>query len=590
MLAKAKILSWTKKNSFFILLGAILLVGIFLRVWHFSDWLHFELDQARDAKVIDLAIKEGPSHLPLLGPRAGGTYLRLGPAFYYLEYLSALVFGGTPAGMAGGVLVFSLLSLPLFFLFCREYFDRKISLGLLAIFSGSLYLVVYSRFAWNPNLLPFFVLLFLYAFLKLANKEKLTEKKKLLWFCVLAGTLSINAQLHFVAMIVLGIFSLVFFLYVRPKLNWKIWLAGVGVFLVFSTPMILNDVKTGGKNAQEFFKAITKKSNKHGGSFLEKLGANYIAHGSKYFLILTGKETTSLARIKFPKNNIFKADFVCQKEACRRSWPIQLASIVFFSFCLFVLGNRLKKEKDQKKRNFLFLIAIFMATSFVALTPLAKNLAPRFFLFGAFMPFLLLGLVLEYFQEKFPKRKNWVFGVVAIFVLTSLWNTAVYFQESISATQKAKKVDTEMIINESSRITLELQQAVNDYMKSFQKQNGEIIYLSAPAQYQRSLIYLLEKDGASAEGFKGNLIGGKVYRQGNYFAVAVTLSNVDKALKKHLGGFDLVEKKDLGNFVVFRFQPKESAINAEKQIKTPPGVPIRRVDLPPRFNWFELFK
>ena len=46
------------KNYKFIILLAVLAIGIFLRSYHFADWLHFELDQSRDAKVIDLAIKE----------------------------------------------------------------------------------------------------------------------------------------------------------------------------------------------------------------------------------------------------------------------------------------------------------------------------------------------------------------------------------------------------------------------------------------------------------------------------------------------------------------------------------------------------
>ena len=68
-------------------LALIIALGFFLRSYHFTDWLHFELDQARDARVVDAALEGGPGELPLLGPKAGGTFLRLGPAFYYLQYL-----------------------------------------------------------------------------------------------------------------------------------------------------------------------------------------------------------------------------------------------------------------------------------------------------------------------------------------------------------------------------------------------------------------------------------------------------------------------------------------------------------------------
>ncbi len=77
--------SLSKKQAIF-LLAAIILVGVFLRAYNFSDWLHFELDQARDARVIDEGLKGSFLDLPLLGPKAAGTALRLPPGFYYLEY------------------------------------------------------------------------------------------------------------------------------------------------------------------------------------------------------------------------------------------------------------------------------------------------------------------------------------------------------------------------------------------------------------------------------------------------------------------------------------------------------------------------
>ena len=129
------------------MLGIIILAGVFLRSYNFSDWLHFELDQSRDAKVIDLAVENGPGDLPLLGPKAAGSFLRLGPIFYYFGYLSAEIFGNTPDGIAVITLIFSCLTLPLFYLFSRRYFSQKISLFLLAIFSSSIFFILISVFA-----------------------------------------------------------------------------------------------------------------------------------------------------------------------------------------------------------------------------------------------------------------------------------------------------------------------------------------------------------------------------------------------------------------------------------------------------------
>ena len=79
------------KNKYFWIFLAIFALGIFLRAYNFAPWLHFELDQARDAILVGEAVEDGAGELPLLGPRAAGSFLRLGPAFYYIEYISAKI-------------------------------------------------------------------------------------------------------------------------------------------------------------------------------------------------------------------------------------------------------------------------------------------------------------------------------------------------------------------------------------------------------------------------------------------------------------------------------------------------------------------
>ena len=143
----------SKRTIFFVLL-AITALGFFLRAYHFSDWLHFELDQARDARIVDDGLRGDFFDLPLLGPKAGGTALRLPPGFYYLEYMSAVVFGGTPYGIAAIVMILSTLSIPVFFFLVRRFFSVKLGLLLTLLFAGSEYFVMYGRFAWNPNLIP----------------------------------------------------------------------------------------------------------------------------------------------------------------------------------------------------------------------------------------------------------------------------------------------------------------------------------------------------------------------------------------------------------------------------------------------------
>jgi len=132
-----------------IVFGLICFFTIFLRVYHFSDWLRFNSDQARDAGIVRDMIEN--NNVPLLGPIAGGTLFQLGPAFYYFQFVGAKLFGVMPDKMAYGDLLFGILSVPLaFFLFLR-YFKKNTSLMLAALYATSFFAVQYSRFAWNPN-------------------------------------------------------------------------------------------------------------------------------------------------------------------------------------------------------------------------------------------------------------------------------------------------------------------------------------------------------------------------------------------------------------------------------------------------------
>jgi len=243
----------TRNKIYLVAFVIIILIGAFLRSYHFSDWLHFEMDQSRDAKIISFVVENGIDNLPLLGPRAGGTFLRLGPIFYYMEYASALVFGNTPSGMAVFNLILGIAAIPIFYFFCLRYFRKKIALSLTLLFSVSLFMVLHSRFAWNPNPLMFFSILTFYALLRTVDRE---EKRKGLWLALSVLALTVSTQLHFLAFVSYPIIFLIFLLIKRPKITWKFWIISTIIVLFLYTPFIINEIKTKGANYEEFIEAV----------------------------------------------------------------------------------------------------------------------------------------------------------------------------------------------------------------------------------------------------------------------------------------------------------------------------------------------
>jgi len=129
-----------KKKIFYIIAILIFSVGVFLRTYHFRDWLQFGPDQVRDISA-NQNIIEGRAPWPLLGPEIGNIKYNLGPIYYYFQILSGKIFGVLPETMAYPDLLFSILTIPLFYFFLKKYFTPDLSLTLTGLFSISLFIV-----------------------------------------------------------------------------------------------------------------------------------------------------------------------------------------------------------------------------------------------------------------------------------------------------------------------------------------------------------------------------------------------------------------------------------------------------------------
>jgi hypothetical protein len=80
----------------------------------------------------------------------------------------------------------------------------------------------------------------------------------------------------------------------------------------------------------------------------------------------------------------------------------RLALATLFSLAGYLLLIRsLKREQNEKKEKFLQLIALYAWISFLVFIPLAVVLELRYFLILQFIPFILLGLIMKFLQEKY---------------------------------------------------------------------------------------------------------------------------------------------------------------------------------------------
>lgn len=469
-----------------VILGGIIIVGFVLRAYNFSEWLRFNMDQARDVVLVEDSIQE--NSWPLLGPRAGGTDFRLGAIFYDFQIASAKIFGAIPASVAYPDLLFSLLSIPLFFLLARIYFAKPVALSLTWLFSISYFVIKYSRFAWNPNSTPFFVMLFIYAVYRVGISE---ESKDKLWAIIAGVAMGIGMQLHTTLLIILPVVALIFAYQLFKNKKLTIACATlVFIAVVFvNIPQISSEIQTGGLNTQTFILSIANKNGRNT-NLVDNLTLNISCHLRANYGILTAYGNEEECGYSDVYKDVKKLDNakVPLLDKIILVLYIFLASI-FSIGGYYLMFRKIKKETDSKRKLLAKLVGFYVLLTFVFFIVWATELSMRFFLILEFVPFLLLGFWLEYIWEN--TGKLWL--IVVLVTLISFFN----LQKNYSVFKDLQFGGRE-INNNFEYITL----GETNFVVNFMWDNNEgekIAYLDAQAGYLfkafRSLRFVAGKSG-----------------------------------------------------------------------------------------------
>lgn len=567
-------------------------MGIFLRSYHFSRWLHFEVDQTYDFNIVSPAVEKGIGNLPLLGPTVGGgRTLRLGPSFYYLEYISAMIFGNTPQGHAMGVLILSITALPLFYIFCRQFFSRWISLGLMAVFSFSFYSILYSRFSWSPNVLPFLMIVTFYATLQSLRKN---IKHPGAWFLLTVFLAAITTQIHFNAFFVVPPIIFGLLIYKRPRFNWKIWVAGFALILTVYTPIIINEVATGKQDLGFFNKNISKrldtgiKLNNIG--FISSLWATIEYDANEYFLINTG-----IDRINKTNFDDYVLDIDCQGNCIKNISSVSadlLIIILFLAGIIFLTGGIIK-EKETHKKDFLVLSGLwllFSSIDYFFLIYSDYQMRPRFFLIVSPLAIIFLGLILDRLSKLRFNKKIISVAIILIFGMTLYLNI-------IRITNAAKEMKnnlndyhaqffTEDVLPNSNRVTMEQEIMVAQYIKEKYMENNAPVNFYSSHKFEGAIWYFLERDGLIFSGGSNNKkITGQIYNlpkdteilspDNNNFVLLPTATDLPKFLANHsTSHFSEIKKFGTlsivyvapgeGSDIIIKKEPKNISYSAEK--------------------------
>jgi 4-amino-4-deoxy-L-arabinose transferase-like glycosyltransferase len=406
------------------ILVAIVLVGLFLRTYRFHDWLDFGSDQVNDAERVGAVVEQTapwPSYGPDMGNSGTGgrqNRFRLGPIYYDFEIVSAKLFGNNPDSMAYPDLLFSVLSIPLLYLFLRKAFNENVSLALTGLSTISFSSLSFSHSAWNVNPIPFFSLLFL---LSLYEFVLGAEKTPFRWVVALGVALGVGIQLHAILLVLFPatlFFTSLLFLRKR-RASWKKLVAVIFIMILLNLGQLFGEMNNDFKNTRIFLASATESSTASDERLSIRIGNELSCtfQADTYILSSVGPTDCDFSLMNAVKQRF---DTETSGPIKNRRFLFETILCVLFSVAGYgLLFSRFgKREHNPSRRRFFGLVALYSMLSFFVMLPVLD--APlRYFIHLSFLPFLFLGLIIEYPTSHSSPRRLVCISAVFIFLIWS---------------------------------------------------------------------------------------------------------------------------------------------------------------------------
>ncbi len=231
---------WRLKDSkiLFLSLAAIILMAFFLRTYRLSEYMTFLGDEGRDAIIIKKFLTEG--NMPFIGPPTSVGNVYLGPLYYYMITIPMAIFWLNPVAAAGMNTLIGVATITLIYYLGKIWFGRVPALIAAFLYTISPVTIIYSRSSWNPNPTPFFSLIGIWAC------YKAYQSKNFLWYALVGLSASAALQMHYLALLLIPTFILIWFYQLRSNQNKNVKLGSAGgivTFFVMMFPLILFEFK-----------------------------------------------------------------------------------------------------------------------------------------------------------------------------------------------------------------------------------------------------------------------------------------------------------------------------------------------------------
>lgn len=231
-------------KKIFIVFGLlmVLIIGSWLRLSGImSNSFAFTYDVGRDMLAVENIVTN--HRISLIGSTTGVEGIFYGPWWYFILSVPFYIFSGNPQGIAFFMSIIGITTILLGYIVGKK--TGGIFLGMIfsAFISFSSVLVLTSSQIWNPNLIPFFILLvFLVLYTISFNaSKKISRGKRFLLLGFLLGII-IDLEIVFGILFFIGICISFISVFRRKNKIKEIAVLIIGVLFVFS-PRIIFEIR-----------------------------------------------------------------------------------------------------------------------------------------------------------------------------------------------------------------------------------------------------------------------------------------------------------------------------------------------------------
>ncbi len=377
-----------------VFLSLFIIIAAILRLTHIISLNFFTYDQARDALFVKRMIVD--HEWRLLGTQTSLPGMYLPPFYYYtlapILWLSRL----NPVGLDIYSALIGVGTIPLIWFVGNKIFGRPAGLFSAGLFAVSPLVVELTRRAWNPNTLPFFILVTFWFTYRYYQERK--TKDFLLAFTFYGYCLS----LHFGAWLLAPLFVFTWFFYLVKNKKLVGLLGSLLIIFFFLSPLLIFELRHNfflTSQAKVFFFDGGHLGIK-GPGFFQSVVSSLLA---LFTILISGKITIGYgAPLEFTGK---------LKEFFQTSQPISVVAqkpfslswqwwgmVIFLAISFLSLWFFIKYQKNKKNRHLILPLSMIWIWLLCGILGSRFYAGKFFFFYYLFLfpaPFLLFGLLFK---------------------------------------------------------------------------------------------------------------------------------------------------------------------------------------------------